>query len=140
MKKDDIEKVLKQMAIEYAKEYKYNKGHEDKRKSKYKLGMCSISSDTDEDYYFVQYGTTNKTNYKRNGGYVEFRYRFDNPVLGIHLPNDEGFASIEFSEYDIQKRENTGNWHYSQSQIFEEKGIELFNEMYKRFWKLYEEL
>lgn len=140
MKKDDIEKVLKQMAVEYAKEFKYNKGHEDKRKSKNKIGMHFTSNNIDENYYFVQYGTTNKTNFKRNGGIVRFRYRFDNPRLDVYLPNKEGFASLEFTDLDMQKQEYTGNWHYGESQIFKEKGIELFNEMYIRFWKLYEEL
>lgn len=140
MNKADIEKVLKQMALEYANEFKYHKAHEEKRKSKNKIGMHFFASDTNEDYYFVQYGTTNKTNYKRNGGHVELRYRFGNPRLDVYLPNKQGFASIEFSKYNMKTNKDDEKWHYSESQIFNEYGIELFNEMYKKFWKLYEEL
>ena len=100
MNKDYIEEVLKEMAIELAKKFSYKKGHEDKRKSKNKIGMHFISSNTDEDYYFVQYGTTNITNNKKQGGSIEFRYRFGHPRLDVYLPNKKGFASIEFSVPD----------------------------------------
>ena len=136
MKKEDIEKILKQMVIELSKEFNYKKGHEDKRKSKNKIGMHWFSSDTDETYYYVQYGTTNKTNNKRNGGSVELRYRFSHPRLDVYLPNKKGFASLEFSDYDNETKENTGIWHYSESQIFYEQGIELFNKIYNRFFEL----
>lgn len=136
MNKEDIEKILKQMAIELAKEFNYKKGHEDKRKSKNKIGMHWFSSDTDETYYYVQYGTTNKTNNKRNGGSVELRSRFGHPRLDVYLPNKKGFASLEFSDYDNETKEYTGIWHYSESQIFYEQGIELFNKIYNRFFEL----
>lgn len=140
MNKENIEKVLKQMALEYANEFKYHKAHEDKRKAKGRIGMHFISSDTDENYYFVEYGKTNTYNYKKNGGAIEFRYRFSRPRLDVYLPNKKGFASLEFSDYDEETKEHTNIWGYGESQIFNEDGIELFNEMYKRFWKLYEEL
>ena len=134
MNKDYIEEVLKEMAIELAKKFSYKKGHEDKRKGKNKIGMHFISSNTDEDYYFVQYGTTNITNNKKQGGSIEFRYRFGQPRLDVYLPNKKGFASLEFSNYHSND-ENV--WYYSESQIFYEKGIELFNEIYDTFFQKY---
>lgn len=140
MNKEDVEKILKKIALEYADKFNYNKAHEDKRKSKSRIGMHFISSDTDENYYFTQYGKTNTYNYKKNGGKVEFRYRFSHPRLDIYLPNRKGFASLEFSDFNIETKEDTGIWRYSESQIFNKEGIDLFNEMYKRFFNLYEEL
>ena len=134
MKKEDIEKILKQMVIELAKEFNYKKGHEDKRKSKNTFGFSYFQ--IENEYYYVQYGTTNKTNNKRNGGSIELRYRFGHPRLDVYLPNKKGFASLEFSDFDNETREHTGIWNYSESQIFYEQGIELFNKIYNRFFEL----
>lgn len=134
MNKEDIEKILKQIVVELAKEFHYKKGHEDKRKNKNKFGFSYFQ--IEEAYYYVQYGTTNKTNNKRNGGDIKFRCRFGNPRIDVYLPNRKGFASLEFSDFDNDKRENTGIWRYSESQIFYEKGIELFNKIYNRFYEL----
>ena len=73
MNKEEMEKILKQMVFELAKEFNYKKGHEDKRRSKTKIGFSYFN--IDEDLYYVQYGTTDKTNNKRNGGSIKFRYR-----------------------------------------------------------------
>lgn len=137
MDKEKIEIVLKEMAIELAKKYNYNKAHEDKRKSKHKIRMHFFSSDTDENYYFVQYGTTDMTNRKKNGGMVEFRYRFSNSRLDVYLPDRKGFASLEFSNY---KSDDEDDWYYSESQIFYEEGIKLFHEIYDIFFMKYKEL
>lgn len=134
MDKKKIEIVLKEMAIELAKKYNYKKAHEDKRKSKHTIGMHSFSSDTDENYYFVQYGATNTTNNKKNGGMVEFRYRFSSPRLDVYLPDRKGLASLEFSNY---KSYDKKDWYYSESQIFYEEGIKLFHEMYDMFFMKY---
>lgn len=137
MNKEEIEKILKQMVFELAKEFNYKKGHEDKRRSKTKIGFSYFN--IDEDLYYVQYGTTDKTNNKRNGGSIKFRYR-TGPRLDVYLPDRKGFASLEFSDYDVEIKEHTGNWHYSESQIFYEKGIELFNKIYNRFFELLKEV
>lgn len=134
MDKEIIENILKRMAVELAKEFGYKKGHEDKRKSKLGFSYFKI----DENFYYVQYGTTDKTNNAKDGGEIEFRYRVGNPRLDVYLPNRQGFASLEFCNYNKKTKGYDELWHYSESQIFYEKGIELFNKIYNRFFELLE--
>lgn len=125
MKKN--EEILKLICIELAEEFKYVKGHEDKRQKRRVLGFTYFH--VDNDYFFVQHGTTNLTNRKKNGGEIEFRTRFGTPRIDIYSPNREAFVGIELNE-DLT---------FSEAQIFYTKGIELFNRVLKMIKRLSEQ-
>ena len=80
--------------------------------------------------------------YTRNGGGNREYYEEVFDKLSSHTnylcDYDDDFdctyASIEFSNYHSND-ENV--WYYSESQIFYEKGIELFNEIYDTFFQKY---
>lgn len=66
------------------------------------------------------------------GGKITIRSRFGGYRIDVYLPKKEGFASIEFNRTFKNKR-NYGYYKYTESQVFGEKGIVLFNNLIKEF-------
>ena len=67
-----------------------------------------------------------------DGGKITIRPRFGGYRIDIYLPKKEGFASIEFNRTRKNKR-FYGYYKYTESQVFQENGIALFNELIKEF-------
>lgn len=69
---------------------------------------------------------------KLDGGKITIRPRFGGYRIDVYLPKKEGFASIEFNR-TFKNNRKYGYYKYTESQVFGEKGIVLFNHLIKEF-------
>ena len=73
---------------------------------------------------------------RRKGNNVHLTYRFGNPkicIFGRDASGCETLASIELNDgtYENGKYVNTGNWKFSESQVWGSEGVAMLNRLLK---------
>jgi hypothetical protein len=127
--KDDILKIMESMAVELADKYNYKTGE---------LPETLLISETSAIWY--QHGSTGKENDALQGGFIKIRRMFFNYRIVVHLPNQAGFASLEYGNYNPKTKRYSKYFKYKASQIFKAKGIVLFNELRRMFRAIAKEI
>lgn len=74
----------------------------------------------------------------RKEQHVEFRFRFENPCLGILLPGGV-FAELEISDYNNEEKTHDGDFHIGQGMFWKDDGAALLRMLIERWYEAVKE-
>lgn len=135
MKPMSREQAIK-MLMEIGEIIANEKGYTEVKASDINCGVWDSGSFPMSEWLKGQYGEMKDVKFHsgEKDKYVEIRYRFGNPVLGVKDLNENGkqaFACIEISDTAMDGDElvNTGDYVFSESIAWQMEGIEMLHRL-----------